>query len=68
VGVELGVITKSGAFYKYGEQMLGQGRAASVRYLQEHAKVAGKIEEEIWKKVRSGEKDVPREVGEEKVE
>src|SRR5882762_2281104 len=28
IGIELGVLTKSGAFIKWGEEMLGQGRAA----------------------------------------
>src|SRR5258708_30701385 len=30
VGVEMGIISKSGAFYRYGEEMLGQGKAASM--------------------------------------
>lgn len=47
VGVEMGIISKSGAFYRYGEKMLGQGRAASMETLQEdHA-----IEQEIVKKI-----------------
>jgi recombination protein RecA len=68
VGVELGVITKSGAFYKYEGQLLGQGRVAAVAYLNENPKMAKRIEGEIWKRVRSGEKNVPREVGEERGE
>jgi len=54
VGLELGVISKSGAFLKYKEQMLGQGREAARLFLQENKKVAKQIEEEIMKKVRSG--------------
>ena len=54
VGVELGIIAKSGAFFKYKDQMLGQGREAVRIYLSENKKVAKQIEEEINKKVKSG--------------
>jgi len=67
VGVELNVINKSGAFYKYQETMLGQGRVAAVQYLEENPKLAQEIEKEIWKVIRSG-KQKPMEIGEEKQE
>ncbi|HEX8965438.1 MAG TPA: recombinase RecA [Patescibacteria group bacterium] len=35
VGIELGVISKSGAFLRYGETMLGQGRNAAMQSLRE---------------------------------
>lgn len=35
VGIELGVISKSGAFLRYGETMLGQGRNAAIQSLRE---------------------------------
>ncbi|MEK7186544.1 MAG: recombinase RecA, partial [Patescibacteria group bacterium] len=35
VGTEMGVIDKSGAFYKYGELMLGQGKEATKMFLAE---------------------------------
>lgn len=54
VGIELGVITKSGSFLKYKEVMLGQGREAAHLFLQENRKVAKQIEEDINKKVKSG--------------
>jgi recombination protein RecA len=54
VGIELNVITKSGAFLKYKEQMLGQGREAARLFLQENKKIAKQIEEDIIKKVKSG--------------
>ena len=54
VGIELGVLTKSGAFIKYGTQMLGQGKEASKLYLKENVKVAKEITEAIWKVVKSG--------------
>ena len=54
VGLELGVLSKSGAFVKYGEDLLGQGKEATRKFLQENPKTAQKIAEEIWKKVKSG--------------
>ncbi|MBI3981038.1 recombinase RecA [Candidatus Microgenomates bacterium] len=55
VGVETGVITKSGAFLKYKDTMLGQGREAAKSYLKENHKLAKEIIEEIWKVVRAGQ-------------
>ena len=54
VGVEFNILTKSGAFIKYGTQMLGQGKEASKLYLKENPKVAKEISEAIWKVVKSG--------------
>ena len=54
VGVEFGILSKSGAFLKYGAQMLGQGREASKLFLRENAKLAKEITDAIWKGVKSG--------------
>ena len=35
VGVDMGIIQKSGAFFRYGEIMLGQGKQAAILYLKE---------------------------------
>jgi recombination protein RecA len=64
VGVELEIIEKSGAFFKYNKTMLGQGREAAKTYLEEHFKIAKQIEVEIWKKVKAGEVRSKRELGE----
>lgn len=58
VGLEFEVLTKSGAFLKYKETMLGQGREAAKIFLKESPKVAQEILEEIWKKAKEdqGEK------------
>jgi recombination protein RecA len=50
---DLGIVEKSGAFLKYGKEMLGQGREAAKIFLEEHPKVARQIEEEIWKKTKT---------------
>jgi len=47
VGVEMGIIQKSGAFFRYGELMLGQGKQASMIFLKEKPDTAKKIVEEI---------------------
>lgn len=54
VGIEFGVLTKSGAFIKYGAQMLGQGKEASKLFLKENHKAAKEIADVIWKQVKAG--------------
>ena len=55
VGIETNVIQKSGAFLRYQEMMLGQGRAAAISYLQENPDLAKKIMDEIMKKTKEGQ-------------
>ena len=52
VGLELNVLSKSGAFLKYGTQMLGQGKEAAKLFLKENHKVAKEITDAIWKSVK----------------
>lgn len=52
VAVEFGIVDKSGAFFKYGKDIIGQGAAAAKIYLDENPKFAKQIEAEIWKKIR----------------
>jgi recombination protein RecA len=54
VALELGILTKSGAFIKYGTQLIGQGKEASKLTLKENAKLTKEITEAIWKAVKSG--------------
>src|SRR3989344_2282831 len=64
VGVELGILQKAGAFYRYNDAILGQGKVAVVTALNEDVKLA----EEIEKKVRdaaASAKKLPVELGEE---
>ena len=61
VGVEMNVIEKSGAFYKYGDLMLGQGKEATKIFLKEKPDVSKKIVDEILKINKSG--GTPVEVG-----
>lgn len=54
VGIEFNVLTKSGAFIKYGNQMLGQGREAAKAFLTENPKVVKEITDAVWKIIKSG--------------
>ena len=47
IGVELDVITKSGAFYSYKGDRLGQGRENSKKFLEENPTMMEAIEAEI---------------------
>ena len=44
LGVEEGVVAKSGAWYNYGEERLGQGREAAKDYLKEHPDLRDALE------------------------
>lgn len=47
LGVELGLIQKSGAFFSCGDVRLGQGRENAKQYLSEHSDLAKEIEQKI---------------------
>jgi recombination protein RecA len=47
VGIEMGIITKAGAFFSYGDTRLGQGRESAKGYLKENPDLAKEIEEKL---------------------
>jgi recombination protein RecA len=47
LGVKAGIIDKSGAWYAYGSQKIGQGKEAARRFLKENKAVALDIEDKI---------------------
>lgn len=47
LGVDTGVITKSGSWFAFGEVRLGQGRESARDYLKENSELAREIEEKI---------------------
>jgi recombination protein RecA len=47
VGLEHKIITKSGSYFSYGDERLGQGRTNSKAFLVEHPDVTNKILDEI---------------------
>lgn len=54
VGVEMGIIMKAGAFYRYNDEMLGQGKAAVMDKLKEDQDLQKKIVAEIRAKNADG--------------
>jgi recombination protein RecA len=49
LGVKAGVVEKSGAWFSYNSQRIGQGRESAKQFLRDHPDVAGEIETEIRK-------------------
>jgi recombination protein RecA len=47
LSVELGLVSKSGAFFSYGDIRLGQGRENAKQYLSQHPEQAQEIEQRI---------------------
>jgi recombination protein RecA len=47
LGVERGILTKSGAFISYGEVRIGQGRENARQFLHDNPEIAAEIEAEI---------------------
>lgn len=54
VGAEIGVLQKSGTWFTFGEERLGQGRDAARLYLKEHQKVALSLQQKILDHIKSG--------------
>jgi len=49
------VVAKSGAFYKYGDENIGQGREAAKQYLKDNPKALAEIDKKIRDKLKSEE-------------
>ena len=64
VGVEFGIIKKSGSWYEYGGEKLGQGRESAKVFMKENIKIRDEIEKKIRKTVNKNQ-EVPLEIGSE---
>ena len=51
LGIEHDIVTKSGSFFSYGEERLGQGRNNAKGYLRENPDKAKEIEAKIYEAV-----------------
>jgi recombination protein RecA len=51
LGVEHGFVEKSGAWFAYEKEKIGQGKDAAKQYLKDNPKIAAKIEKEIRAKI-----------------
>ena len=67
LAVEHEILGKSGAFYKYNDQNIGQGRENAKRYLLENPDVMAEIDAKVRAKIR-GEEFVKETPNEEKTE
>lgn len=53
-GVKLGLVEKSGAWYSYNGDKIGQGKNNVVKFLQENEKIAKKLEQQIRAELLGG--------------
>jgi recombination protein RecA len=61
LGVEAGIINKSGAWYSYGEERVGQGRDNARTFLEEHPDILAAVERKLLQEHGLIEEDVPKE-------
>jgi len=54
-GIEHNIINKSGSFFSYGDERLGQGRGNAKAYLDEHQDLAKEIEKKVYDALGMGE-------------
>jgi recombination protein RecA len=62
LGVQLGIVGKSGAWLSYNNEKIGQGRDNARLYLIEHPEIAAEIKEEILKQFNLGNAELPQEI------
>ncbi|MCY1460404.1 Protein RecA [compost metagenome] len=55
MGVEAKLVEKSGAWYSYGEERIGQGKDNARGYLRDNPQVAQRLEAELREKFQPAE-------------
>src|SRR5207237_9858794 len=50
LGSEMGIVEKSGAWYSFGGERIGQGREAAKQFLKEHPETANQIMAKVMEK------------------
>ena len=58
LGIEHGIVTKSGSFFSYGDERLGQGRNNAKAYLDEHQEISKEIESKVYEVLGLGDQDL----------
>ena len=58
LGIEHSIVTKSGSFFSYGDERLGQGRNNAKAYLDEHQEIAKEIEAKVYEALGLGDQDL----------
>ena len=61
LGVKEGIIEKSGAWFSYGDERIGQGRENAKMYLKENENICNEIEEKIRKSYSINDDEVVEE-------
>jgi len=56
MAVDHDIINKGGAFFKYQDKVIGQGKEAAKSYLEENPKIALEIKNAIWAKINGDKK------------
>jgi len=54
VGAELGFVKKSGSWFEYEGEKIGQGRAATIDYLRGNSKLATELEKKVRQSIKKG--------------
>ncbi len=54
LGEELGIVKKSGSWYSYGDQKIGQGREKAREFLKQNPEIMGEIEQKIREAIKGG--------------
>jgi recombination protein RecA len=64
LSVEEGIVKKSGAWYTYDGEQLGQGRENAKKYLTENPEVMVEISDRVWKAVMPEEEEAVADLSE----
>lgn len=68
LGVQHGLVDKSGAWYSYEGERIGQGKDNARRFLKEHAELAEKLDAALREKLLPAKKEAQRKAEDEKAE
>ena len=58
IGVDMDIVSKSGAWYTYDGEQLGQGKENAKTFLSENPEIMMDIENRIWAEVKPPEDEV----------
>ncbi len=61
IGAEVGIIEKSGAWYSYGKERIGQGRENAKLFLKDHPDVAAEVEARVREHLGVGGRETSEE-------
>ncbi len=61
IGAEVGIIERSGAWYSYGKERIGQGRENAKLFLKDHPDVAAEVEARVREHLGVGSRETPEE-------